>query len=732
MLFPPELADPSLDVDPAESKVWVNSEIVLEVRGSVSKDEVLTSLDVRPPLHLNPDDITIEHVAPLPWHKDLPWAKTRVVINPHRSDLFKPQTNYTVSLKEESVDFKTITVPQVVDVRLDNPVTTDWANVPTSAGMVVTFNEPVAWHDSHLRVDPPQDVRVDASTLPDGRSAVRISPATRWDNSTAYSVSIEGAVEDRFGHKGTAFSRRFTTWARPKIVAGTPEGPSQGVEFPVRVQFERPADRASVEASFHIDPSVNGAFTWESDTVLVWRAEKLQNSTDYKLSVDGLAVGGDSFVPREWAFRTQDPPVFVDIKGRGSAPAVLEAVASGGLGAYSYQWNTGETGPKILFQGVPGETQTAQVTVKSGDRTEAKAVQLERPAGYTYNPVPCTEGWSLIEVDVCYREETLPGPVHTFVARVDLKDPNVQLRDVPAYDTVGVARPVSAKERGSDAVVATNADYFHMKDPLPLTLGPVMAGGSFSLAPLADEPVLAMDRSGKVWSGPAQDLQLSVQASDGSSAWLVSINEPARDGQLTLLNGYWGNQVLLAGDECYAAFTPVDASAPEASSSGCGPGVAQIPAGGYDIVARGSATDWLNQEVAAGPIQVSYSFPLPGLDFIVAGSDILVKEGQPAAVPGGPDPQTALGIDGNGFAYMIVVDGRSPASVGLSLAQMRDYAMAMGVVNAIALDGGGSSTMVLLDALHNSPSDGAERPVASVIEAGPTHPRCWNPFIRCQ
>jgi exopolysaccharide biosynthesis protein len=54
-------------------------------------------------------------------------------------------------------------------------------------------------------------------------------------------------------------------------------------------------------------------------------------------------------------------------------------------------------------------------------------------------------------------------------------------------------------------------------------------------------------------------------------------------------------------------------------------------------------------------------------------------------------PRTAAGID-EAFLYIVVVDGRSMASIGMSLAELQKYLSRLELVNAINLDGGGSST----------------------------------------
>ncbi len=81
--------------------------------------------------------------------------------------------------------------------------------------------------------------------------------------------------------------------------------------------------------------------------------------------------------------------------------------------------------------------------------------------------------------------------------------------------------------------------------------------------------------------------------------------------------------------------------------------------------------------------------------------------------------------------YFAVVDGRSSASVGMTLVELQHYLSRLGLVNAINLDGGGSSTMVLQQSVMNSPSDGRERSVAAVVEITEQRGTCWHGFVRC-
>lgn len=78
-------------------------------------------------------------------------------------------------------------------------------------------------------------------------------------------------------------------------------------------------------------------------------------------------------------------------------------------------------------------------------------------------------------------------------------------------------------------------------------------------------------------------------------------------------------------------------------------------------------------------------------------------------------PRTAVGITEDGRLIMLVVDGRSEKSNGASLIDLGQIMLAMGVTDAINLDGGGSSTMITFKngsyQTKNTPSDGALRSV---------------------
>ena len=81
----------------------------------------------------------------------------------------------------------------------------------------------------------------------------------------------------------------------------------------------------------------------------------------------------------------------------------------------------------------------------------------------------------------------------------------------------------------------------------------------------------------------------------------------------------------------------------------------------------------------------------------------------------GRSPRTAVGVRPNGSLIILVADGRSSSSVGLTLNELARYFQKLGAVQAVNFDGGGSSEMVLDGRILNDPSDGNERPVSIAL-----------------
>lgn len=89
------------------------------------------------------------------------------------------------------------------------------------------------------------------------------------------------------------------------------------------------------------------------------------------------------------------------------------------------------------------------------------------------------------------------------------------------------------------------------------------------------------------------------------------------------------------------------------------------------------------------------------------------KETIPARYSNRREPRTLIGHFSNGDLLLIVIDGRSKDSAGITLEEAQDKLLEWNVRDAYNFDGGGSSTFVYEGKVLNSPSDGRERRVVS-------------------
>lgn len=114
---------------------------------------------------------------------------------------------------------------------------------------------------------------------------------------------------------------------------------------------------------------------------------------------------------------------------------------------------------------------------------------------------------------------------------------------------------------------------------------------------------------------------------------------------------------------------------------------------------------------------------------VVSGAGLLVRDGvtmsdwlakenlQPATFTEVRHPRTLIGIDRKGMLWLVAIDGRQPDySMGMTFKELLTLCARLELTNALNLDGGGSTTMVVGGVIVNKPSDAiGPRPVSDAI-----------------
>ncbi len=134
----------------------------------------------------------------------------------------------------------------------------------------------------------------------------------------------------------------------------------------------------------------------------------------------------------------------------------------------------------------------------------------------------------------------------------------------------------------------------------------------------------------------------------------------------------------------------------------------ELRAGGRPLAKKGTAV------INGGPELVR-----DGQVHITQQQDGMVHPGEPSFAYGWVlqrNPRTFAGVDAAGRTMFVTVDGRQLGELGLSIPETAAVARSLGMVEALNLDGGGSTALVVDDRLVSNPSDAAgERAVGDAI-----------------
>jgi hypothetical protein len=159
---------------------------------------------------------------------------------------------------------------------------------------------------------------------------------------------------------------------------------------------------------------------------------------------------------------------------------------------------------------------------------------------------------------------------------------------------------------------------------------------------------------------------------------------------------------------------------------------AVIDSGRAVLAAYGSTGSRLDSIArCAGALTVAHAFvPARGrLTMILGGWPRVVVDGRNVAASADSvegtfprfsaerHPRSAIGFSRDSTVlYLVAVDGRQETSDGMSLVELGDFLVSIGVYQGLNFDGGGSTALVLNGELANHPSDAAgERAVGNAI-----------------
>jgi Phosphodiester glycosidase len=348
---------------------------------------------------------------------------------------------------------------------------------------------------------------------------------------------------------------------------------------------------------------------------------------------------------------------------------------------------------------------------------------------------------------VSYQHDTVPKvPWSIHVAKMNRARSDLELRSTLARGKVeGLSTLVQQVQALSPAegrpIAAINGDFYVVDEKNPYL------GDPRGLQILDDELVSAPTDQASFWidaAGQPQATnvlsQLKVTWPDGSSTPL-GLNEQRREGAAILYTPRHGSSTKTrSGRELILESTGNGPWLPLQAGREISARVRSSRADGNSPLSEGMMVMSLSSDLLTNVVIASQAVDgavlklstatlpdLAGAKMAISGGYVLLRDGrtQEIQVPksdaykyrsvGERHPRAAIGAS-RGHLFLVVVDGRQPElSAGMTLAELGNYMQKLGCELALSLDGGASATFWYQGKVLNSPSSGADRPIANGI-----------------
>ena len=334
---------------------------------------------------------------------------------------------------------------------------------------------------------------------------------------------------------------------------------------------------------------------------------------------------------------------------------------------------------------------------------------------------------------------TTDGIQDIYVLTIDLTESTLELKEVESKTEYGLKETVQKMLTDNGAIAGVNSDFFGMAGTYSAGFGPVVRDGELVSAGTSINQdknqygTYVKDKNGNSiftyfkttvkFSNSAKTIDLASINKVTSMVFPILFNREAATSTADLDKRF----------DNLVKFVVQNNTITYVSQKG---ETVEVPENGYLIVMSGDYyTNAASVFKVGDPVtlQVSSTIDFDQIDTAFGGGGLLLLDGQEAPatdiVAAGRQPRTAFGVSQDGTkAIMMVVDGRGD-SIGATHSEMAALMKEYGAYEALHLDGGGSSTMVVQtvdDAapqLQNTPSDGAQRKVIASVGVFQTAPK---------
>lgn len=320
-------------------------------------------------------------------------------------------------------------------------------------------------------------------------------------------------------------------------------------------------------------------------------------------------------------------------------------------------------------------------------------------------------------------------PRRTFVLRLDLREA-ITLDVALSRSRLPARRVLSDVVKQAGALAGVNGDY--SGSPVGNPVHPMAQDGD--LVHTSDQLgtlfAVARDESTTFFGKP----DVHVTVTDPSTGRVLELDRwnqgaPA-PGEIAGFSPLGGTLEPPPGNACSVRLQPTGGPVPgdeEGVDRDFVVDVAQcseepLTRNGGIVLSAAPATDEATQLLAllpGTPMRLHWTFGWANVFDAIGGAPLMIQDGNFTGQCNsacGRQPRTGLGVTANGQILLVVVDGRQQKwSLGPTIGEFARIMADLGAVDALNLDGGGSSEMVVNGEVVNRPSDGHERAISNAI-----------------
>ncbi|MGL5206108.1 MAG: phosphodiester glycosidase family protein [Acidaminococcaceae bacterium] len=315
---------------------------------------------------------------------------------------------------------------------------------------------------------------------------------------------------------------------------------------------------------------------------------------------------------------------------------------------------------------------------------------------------------------VSWRDQQGTKPVWLHILEVGNKG-GYEIRPILGQvSTIDKGR-LSAAAMEAGAIAAVNASYF---DSSKWIIGNLKIEDDWVSCDFTPRTALIINQAGQAKIIPGLSYAGQAVGKNGKVAEITGINRERQANDLILYNSFYG---VSTGSNSFGREVRIEkGKVTEISVSGN----MTLRPGSIVLSGHGPAAEFLKTLKIGSRMEVRQTLEQAEADkakHVIGAGPLLVRNGKvsvsaqeeqfPADIAVGRAPRTAIGVKADGSILLVVAEGRSEDSAGLTLNELAAYMVKLGAREAMNFDGGGSSEMVLNRKVMNNPSDGSERPV---------------------